>query len=124
MKLIMTLMTALMITIITGCAVTDTAAKVKLSDKELSHLRSKENFEINPELKKRLIEHSKELKLTPEEMMVLKSTGKVILCGKCGYILDSKKYKSAKKAGKIEDKDHSGFADNSLRDRILGPYIN
>jgi hypothetical protein len=126
MKSIMTLVMVLLLAGITGCAVPEKKDVLKLSDEELAHLKAKENVVLSPDLKKRLVAHSKELKLTPEEMEVLKHTGKVILCGKCGYILNSTKYKEAQKKPKSElkDEDHSGFIDDSIRDRILGPYIN
>jgi len=126
MKSIMALTMALFIVGIMGCAVPEKTKCIKLTDDELAHLKAKENVELSESLKKRLLANSKELKLTPEEMEVLKHTGKVILCGKCGYILNSTKYKEAQKKApsELKDEDHSGFVDDSIRDRIIGPYIN
>ncbi len=126
MKWMLTLIMAVIIVGSTGCNSAKKTPTIKLSDEELKQLCAAQDCELSRGLKDRLIANSKELKLTEEEMEVLKSTGKVVLCGKCGYILNSKKYKEAQKKGKdkIVDKDHSGFADDSIRDRILGPYIN
>ncbi len=126
MKLMLTLMMALVLVGITACNATKKSPIVKLSDAELKQLCSKGNCEISENLKKRLILHSKELKLTPQEMLVLKKTGKVILCGDCGYLLNSDKYNESKKSNhaNIQDEDNDGFADDSIRNRIIGPYIN
>ena len=81
--------------LIAGCATTQ--GNFQLSEEEITILSSKENITLSKVLVQRLVENSNELKLTPEELEVLKTTGKVVLCGKCGYILDSperKKYKA------------------------------
>jgi uncharacterized CHY-type Zn-finger protein len=59
--------------------------------------------------------------LTPEEKQVLKSTGKVILCGRCGYILNSPEYKKFEANGEKKDNfdPETGFASDSIRARLL-----
>ena len=126
MKLMLTLMMVAVLVVLTGCNVPKKKSALKLSDEELKQLCETKKYEISDDLRKRLIANSKELKLTPEEMLVLKKTGKVILCGDCGYILNTKKYTKSKKAqhANIIDEDNNGFADDSIRDRIIGPYTN
>ena len=93
---------------------------VGLSAEEIQALRSKDSVVLSDELKRRLIASSNQLKLTPEEMQVLKKTGKVILCGRCGYILGEKKYNEAKARGRVISIDKkTGFAKDSLRERII-----
>ena len=126
MKVIMTLMMALLIIGITACTSTKQKDVLNLTDEELQQLCAKKPCELSEDLKRRVVAHSKELKLTPEEMQVFKATGKIILCGKCGYIINSKKFKEANRpdAPKMKDENNDGFADDSIRDRILGPYVN
>jgi hypothetical protein len=107
-----------------GCATAPKKSNLKLTKSELRALCSKENFALSDSLKQRLLENGEELKLTPEEMQVLKATGKVILCGKCGFILDSLEYKKRKGKPITEPLDKQGFIKGSLRDRMLGPYID
>ncbi len=90
-----------------------------LSEDEIQALRSKKNVELTDDLKRRLLTSSN-LKLTPEEMQVLKSTGKVVLCGKCGYLLKEKKFKEFENKGKVINVDkNTGFAHDSLRERVI-----
>ena len=97
----------------------DLKGPVGLSDAELQALRSKDNVMLSDELKKRLLANHNQLKLTPEEMQVLKTTGKVILCGKCGYMLNEKKYKEFERGRVINLDKNTGFAKDSLRERII-----
>jgi hypothetical protein len=94
---------------------------LELSQDEINALCSKNNVELSDDLKNRLLKNSDELKLTPEEMQVLKSTGKVVFCGKCGYLLGEQKYKDfeANKGQVINVDKETGFAKDSLRERII-----
>lgn len=98
---------------------------LQLSVQEQKDLKEQKRFEISDELRKRIIANSKELKLTPEEMLVFKKTGKIVLCGKCGYILNSLKYK-AYESGKIkpETDEKTGFPQDSIRDRMIRTFTN
>lgn len=107
--------------LIAGCATTQ--GKITLSKDEIKVLSSKENITLSKELVQRLLENSNELKLTPQEIKVLKKTGKVVLCGDCGYILNSPEWKEFKAKPKKYDTP-TGFADDSIRHRILGPYTD
>jgi len=107
-----------------GCVTPGKKSNLSLTPNEIKELCSKENIEISDSLRQRLIKNSKELKLTPEEMQVLKATGKVILCGKCGHILNSLEFKKHKDENLKGDLDSQGFIKGSLRDRIIGPYID
>ena len=107
-----------------GCETTRQGSHLRLSRAEKKALRSKENVTLSDSLRDRLIEDSQELRLTPEEMMVLRSTGKVILCGKCGYILNSKKFKRHNDEDIHAARDSMGFVKGSLRDRILEMHID
>ena len=135
MKTILVLAMALSLGLITGCQMscpnsaiipkppadkTQAHGKLGLSDDEIKALRSSSNIELSDALKQRLLKNKSQLKLTPEEMQVLKSTGKVILCGKCGYLLKEKKYKNFETKGIVVklDKD-TGFAKDSIRERII-----
>ena len=126
MKLMLTLTMVAVLVVIIGCNVPKKKSAFELSDEERKQLCETKTYEISDDLRKRLIANSKELKLTPEEMLVLKKTGKVILCGDCGYILNTEKFHKSKKTAhaNIKDEDNSGFADDSIRDRIIGPYTN
>jgi hypothetical protein len=94
--------------------------KIGLSADEIKALRSKDNVVLSAALKKRLISSQSQLKLTPEEMQVLKSTGKVILCGKCGYLLKEKKFKDFENKGIVINADkNTGFQKDSLRERVI-----
>ena len=97
--------------------------KLQLSKAEIKELCSKQNLTLSDSLRNRLIADSQELQLTPEEIQVLKSTGKVILCGKCGYMLDSLKFKEHEEK---ELKQHTGttggFQKDSIRQRIIFTY--
>ena len=107
-----------------GCKSTGKVSHLQLTKSEIRELCSRDNVTLSESLRKRLLDDCKELCLTPEEMKVLKSTGKVILCGKCGYILDSKEFKQHED-GKINKKrDSKGFIKGSLRDRIVGPHVD
>ena len=92
---------------------------LKLSSDEYESLKCKKNCTLSLSLRKRLINNSEELKLTPQEMEVLKRTGKVILCGKCGHLLGTDKYKKWESEHASEYKPGDDFVPNSLRDRIL-----
>lgn len=119
------ILTGLFLIFIVACQSTIPQPKQKLSQTEIKEICSKHNLVISDALKKRLIADSKELKLTPEELQVLKSTGKVILCGKCGYILNSlkeKEYKTEKIKQHTGTK--TGFRKDSLRQRIIMTYTN
>jgi len=120
MKRLMLLMMVLLFAGVTGCETTK-SSHFSLTPEEKALLASKESVELPDNLRDRLISHSKELRLTPEEMEVLKTTGKVILCGKCGYILNTLKYKQFE-AGKVQPNidPKTGFAKDSIRERILG----
>ena len=97
----------------------DMKGPVGLSSAEMQALRSKDNVLLSDELKKRLLANKNQLKLTPEEMQVLKATGKVIFCGKCGYLLNEKKYQEFERGRVIETDKKTGFAKDSLRERII-----
>ena len=107
-----------------GCTTTEKTSHLKLTKSEIKELCSRDNVTVSDSLRQRLIEGSDELKLTPEEMIVLKSTGKVILCGECGYILDSLQFKKHQKEEAQEDANSQGFIKGSLRERIVGPYTD
>jgi len=92
---------------------------IGLSQDEIQALRSKNNVLLTDQLKQRLLANKNELKLTPEEMQVLKRTGKVILCGKCGYLLSERKYKEFERGKVINLDKKTGFAPDSLRERII-----
>ena len=134
MKQIMILLAMVMLGAFTGCkncpvtvapkppakVTTIKKGAIELSQDELRALCSKNNVELSDDLKNRLLSNSSQLKLTPEEMQVLKSTGKVILCGKCGYLLNEKKYKNFETKGTVINIDkETGFAKDSLRERII-----
>jgi len=133
MNKLMIMVAGLMMLVIAGCKSScpltvapkpPSVAKEKkgalgLSQDEVKALFSKNNVELSDSLKNRIMEKHEQLKLTPEEMQVLKSTGKVILCGKCGYLLNEKKFKEFEK-GKVMNVDaDTGFAADSLRERII-----
>ena len=116
----------IMVLLVTLTACTSTRPqKVQLTKAEIKELCSRENCILSDELRQRMITDSKELQLTPEEVQVLNSTGKVILCGKCGYILNSLKYKEYESH---EMKQHTGtkkgFKEDSIRQRIIKTYTN
>ena len=123
MRVISILAVAVLLTLF-GCKATQKTSHLQLTKSEIRELCSKDNITLSDSLRKRLLDDCKELCLTPEEMKVLKSTGKVILCGECGYILDSKEFKQHED-GKINKKrDSKGFIKGSLRDRIVGPHVD
>ena len=110
---------------LTACTSTMPQPKAKLTEAEIKELCSKRNCVLSDSLRKRLLADSKELKLTPEEMQVLKSTGRVVLCGKCGYILNSLKYKEHEvKELKQHTGTKTGFKEDSIRKRIIFTYTN
>jgi len=113
-----------MVVVLSGCATAGKTSKLKLSKSELQQLCSKENVTLSDSLKQRLLENGDELKLTPQEMQVLKATGKVILCGRCGYIIDSLEYKEQKGKPVTKPLDEHGFVKGSLRDRLIGPFVD
>ncbi len=133
MRMLATVVTALVIGIVAGCrngcpltvappppkSPAEVKGKIGLSKAEMAALRSDNNVVLSDALKKRLLSNKSELKLTPEEMQVLKTTGKVILCGKCGYLLQEKKYKQFEKGVVINVDKKTGFAKDSLRERII-----
>jgi hypothetical protein len=100
-----------------GCATTH--HKLKLTPEEIAILKSKQNVPLSNSLRKRLINDSNELKLTKEEKEVLRRTGKVILCGKCGHLLGTKSYSKWAKEHETSYKPTDKFVPNSLRTRIL-----
>ena len=100
-----------------GCATQK--GHLKLTPEEIAQLKAKENVTLTESLRKRLINDSQELHLTPEEQEVLKRTGKVILCGKCGHLLDTPSFKKWEKEHGAEYKKGDDFVPNSLRNRIL-----
>jgi hypothetical protein len=112
------------VVLLSGCATAKKTSKLNLTKSELKQLCSKGNFTLSDSLKKRLLENGDELKLTPEEMQVLKATGKVILCGRCGYIIDSLEYKEQKGKPVTKPLDKHGFVKGSLRDRLIGPFVD
>ena len=120
----MSIMGLLVLFALFGCTTTVKTSKLKLTKSEIRELCSRDNVTLSDSLRQRLIEDGDELRLTPEEMIVLKSTGKVILCGECGYILDSLQFKKHKKEEAQEDANSQGFIKGSLRERILGPYTD
>ena len=71
-------------------------------------------------LRDKLLENSQELNLTPKEKALLRKSNTVILCGDCGHIKGMKE--CCKKDAKIDT--DTGFAANSIRNRILGPYTD
>ena len=91
----------------------------KLTSKERAELKCRKRCTLSEALRKRLINDCQELKLTPEELEVLKRTGKVVLCGKCGHLLGTDKHKEWKAAHENDKKTADDFVPNSLRDRIL-----
>ena len=97
----------------------DLKGPVGLSDDEIKALRSQDSVLLTDDLKQRLLQNKNQLKLTPEEMQVLKATGKVILCGKCGYLLNEKKFQEFEKGRVISIDKDTGFAKDSLRERII-----
>jgi len=133
MKKLMILTAGIMMLVVAGCnsscpatvapkpPVADHEKKgpLGLSKDEMRALFSKDNVELSDSLKKRIMANSQQLQLTPEEMQVLKSTGKVILCGKCGYLLQEKKFKEFEKGKVINVDKNTGFAVDSLRERII-----
>ena len=125
MKHLHILIMALLVTL-TACT-SSRPQKVQLTKAEIKEFCSQQNLTLSDSLRHRLIADSKELHLTPEEMQVLKSTGKVVLCGKCGYILDSLKFKKHEQEEQ-EMKQHTrtkdGFKKDSLRQRIIFTYTN
>jgi len=104
-----------------GCFTTSNDKGTFLTNDEISALKCKKPCTLSPELRRKMLEHGKELHLTPEERQVLQSTGRVILCGKCGYILNSAKYKKFEKSGEKRDNfaPETGFAKDSIRHRVL-----
>jgi hypothetical protein len=137
MKKLMILMAGIMMLVIAGCnsscpatvapkpPVADNEKKgpLGLSKDEMRALFSKDNVELSDSLKQRIMANSQQLQLTPEEMQVLKSTGKVILCGKCGYLLQEKKFKEFEKGKVINVDKNTGFAVDSLRERIIKKHL-
>ena len=131
MKKIIVLSMALAMGILAGCNSYPTVAPkppkspaekkgpIGLSEDEIQALRSKNNVVLSDELKARLLASKNQLKLTPEEMQVLKRTGKVVLCGKCGYLLQEKKFQEFEKGKVISTDKKTGFANDSLRERII-----
>ena len=103
-----------------GCLTTSNGNELGLTDEEIAMLRAKKPCVLSSELRRKILDHGEELQLTPEERQVLKSTGKVVLCGKCGYILNSSKYKKFEKSSnKVEMDPTTGFAKDSIRERLL-----
>ena len=109
---------------ICGCKTIRQESGLHLTKAEIRELSSKENITLSDSLRRRLIADSDELRLTAEEMMVLKYTGKVILCGKCGHILNSKQFKQHKDKVLESKTDSNGFVEDSLRSRILEMHID
>jgi len=112
------------VVLLVGCATGEKTSQFKLTKNELQELCAKKNVTLSDSLKKRLLENGDELKLTPQEMQVLKATGKVILCGRCGYIIDSLEYKEQKGKPVTKPLDKHGFVKGSLRDRLIGPFVD
>jgi len=104
-----------------GCWTTGSKKGTFLTDEEIAALKTKRPCVLSPELRRKMLEHGEELHLTPEEKQVLKSTGKVILCGRCGYILNSPEYKKFEANGEKKDNfdPETGFASDSIRARLL-----
>ena len=131
MKKVIVLSMALAMGILAGCNSYPTVAPkppqspaekkgpIGLSSDEIQALRSKNNVVLSDALKARLLASQNQLKLTPEEMQVLKRTGKVVLCGKCGYLLQEKKFQEFEKGKVISTDKKTGFAKDSLRERII-----
>jgi hypothetical protein len=111
--------------LLAGCWTTGSKKGTFLTDDEIAALKTKQPCVLSPALRRKMLEHGEELHLTPEEQQVLKSTGKVILCGRCGYIINSLKYKRFEKnGGKRENFDSdTEFAKDSLRNRLLKPTV-
>ncbi len=118
------ILAAAMMFLLSGCLTTKKDTHLQLTQSEINELCSKQNITLSDSLRNRLIEGSQELKLTPEELRVLKSTGKVILCGKCGFILDSLEFKNHEDEKMSQEVNSHGFVKGSLRDRIIGPYTD
>ncbi len=119
-----TILSLILMFVLSGCVTTKKHKNLQLTKSEIRELCSAENLTLSDSLRARLVADSNELRLTPEELRVLKSTGKVILCGKCGYILDSLEFKKHNDNNMSHDVDSQGFVKGSLRDRIIGPYID
>ena len=103
-----------------GCLTTSSGNKLGLTDEEIAMLKAKKPCVLSTNLRHRLLDHAEELELTPEERQVLESTGKVVLCGRCGYILNSMKYKKFEKdSNNVEMDPETGFAKDSIRKRLL-----
>ncbi|NOY75527.1 MAG: hypothetical protein GXP32_07015 [Kiritimatiellaeota bacterium] len=64
----------------------------------------------------RLLNHSKALKLTPDEISKLSSPGEVALCGKCGNL----KGRPNCRVPDAKTSSATDYAKDSLIDRILG----
>jgi hypothetical protein len=116
MRLAFTISLGIALLSLAGCA---HKPHLKLTPEEIAQLSSKENMTLSESLRKRLINDSQELHLTPEEQEVLRRTGKVILCGKCGHLLDTPSYKKWEKEHGKDYKPEDKFVPNSLRSRIL-----
>ena len=128
MKQLKYLIFLFLITLIPACASSRNqkcTTKCKLTESEIKELCSKRNVALSDSLRQRLIADSKELHLTDEELQILKATGKVILCGKCGYLLNSLKYKQHKQQlNEQHVNTKTGFQPDSLRHRIILTYDN
>ncbi len=68
----------------------------------------------------KLLVNANALNLTSEEKAALRKKKTVIFCGDCGHIKGMKD--CCKKGAKINES--TGFAEASIRNRILGPYTD
>jgi hypothetical protein len=125
MKYLNTLILLLLISL-TACTTAKQDLKSKLTQKEIQELCSKKSITLSDSLRQRLLADKEQLKLTPTELQVLRKTGKVILCGDCGYILNSLKMKEHNKKKAKEENLHmpKKLQPDSLRKRVILTYDN
>jgi len=124
MKYLNTLILLLLISL-TACTTAKQDLKSKLTQKEIQELCSKKSITLSDSLRQRLLADKEQLKLTPTELQVLRKTGKVILCGDCGYILNSLKMKEYKNKTQKENLHMpKKFQPDSLRKRVILTYDN
>ena len=125
MKYLNTLILLLLISL-TACTTAKQEPQSKLTKKEIQDLCSKKSITLSDSLRQRLLADKEQLHLTPAELQVLRRTGKVVLCGDCGYILNSLKMKEHKKKRAQEKNLHmpKKFQTDSLRKRVILTYDN
>lgn len=124
MKYLNTLILLLLISL-TACTTAKPEPHSKLTKKEIQDLCSKQSMTLSDSLRHRLLADKEQLHLTPEELQVLRKTGKVVLCGKCGYVLNSLRMKEHAKQSKDKNLHMPNkLQTDSLRKRIILTYDN